>query len=195
MRPRLNLTLLLSAAMLAGCATPDPSLYTLDRVAPHAAPAPAPTLALTVRRVSIPVYADRREIVRQVGAVTVQRDHLAHWAGPLDDMLTSVLAADLRARLPGAAITDATSPIAPAPGAEPVSVEITRMGMDERGAVVLVAEFAVGNSGRPHLARLQTTAADGSTAAYVAALNQTIGDLADRIEATVMAEPGSEDRD
>ena len=151
-------------------------------------PAPATTIALVVRRVGIPAYADRRQIVRQIGRVRVQRDRLADWAGPLDDLLTSVLAADLRARLPGATITDATSPIAAATDAEPISVEITRMGMDEHGEVVLVAEYTVGEHGRVHLGNFHMSPANASTAAYVMGLNEDVGELADGIGVLVKDE-------
>lgn len=178
-RPALAVSLL---AALAACATPDPALYTLDRVAPAASPGPAVTgQPIALRRVAIPDYADRAEIVRATNRIRVEKYPNAHWAGALDTLLTSVLAADLRANLPGTAVIDTTGPIPIPANATPLSVQITRLGTTGTGNAILVAEYTLGTHQSPHTIHLHTPMAANSPAAYATAISTLLSTLASRI--------------
>ena len=91
---------------LAGCASPDPKLYTLAAVDPAVAPAaralPAPVVEL--HRVDIPGYADRPEIVRSAADFRVHLASNERWSEPFGDLVQSVLTADLQRRLAGAVV-------------------------------------------------------------------------------------------
>ncbi len=184
-RPALTLLLL---ATLGACATPDPTLYTLDRVAP-ASPIPASQgEAIALHRIAIPDYADRPQIVRATDRVRVEKYPNAHWAGALDTLLTSALAADLRATLPGATIIDTTGPIPAPANAIPLSVQITRLGTTKAGAAVLIAEYTLGTGQPPRTLRLHAPMATDSAYAYATAIDAMLGTLATRIaQATIPA--------
>ncbi len=176
---------------LAGCASPDPKLYTLAPTdpagVPGAAALPAPVVEL--HRVDIPGYADRPEIVRSAANFRVHLAHNERWSEPLGDLVQSVLTADLQRRLPGAVVYSDTGAIQ-APATRIVAVEIARLEADGAGQVVLEAQFSVtgAQEGGPAVTRsvrLTAPITSDGTADYAAALSTALGELADAIVARV----------
>ncbi len=171
---------------LAGCASPDPKLYTLAPTDPAGAPAAAAAgPVVELHRVDIPGYADRPEIVRSDADFRVHLAHNERWSAPLGDLVQSVLTADLARRLPGAVVYSDTGAIQ-APATRIVAVDIARLDSDGAGQVVLEAQFSVAGAeeGGPAVTRsvrLTAPIASGETADYAAALSTALGELADAI--------------
>ena len=97
----MNRRMLLAGLALAGCASPDPELYRLVAV-PGAPRAGAPRL-IELRRVGVPAYLDRSQIIRAVAESRLEALG-ARWAEPFGDMVTRVLAEDLMQRLTGTTV-------------------------------------------------------------------------------------------
>lgn len=96
---------LLAALALAGCLGPGtttpPRFFVLSAVEatpPAASPREGP--ALGVGPVSFPDWLDRPQLVTRVGANEVRLAEFAHWAEPLDETFTRVLATNLARLVP-----------------------------------------------------------------------------------------------
>jgi uncharacterized lipoprotein YmbA len=180
----------LALALLGGCsllkAQPDRSrFYTLSRVGARA-PAPAgPQLVVGVRRVAVPDYLDRPELVTRVGPNEVRLSENDRWAEPLSDGVGRALHLDLSARLGAAAVYRDPWP-QNAPIDTVVSVELIRFERLARGPAQLEARFAVRDpkSTAPsvwHTLRLEEPVAGGDSAQTVAALSRALGRLSGQI--------------
>ena len=168
--------------LLAGCASPNPKLYTLARVPGPAVSAPA--RVIEIRHVGLARYLDRPGIVTRVDAYRVTLADNARWAEPLSDMLARVIAADLAARLPASTVFTAAGAISAAPD---VSVEIDIQRFDAGARFALVAALAVQHpSSAPRLATVSLSAPPpGGEENQIATMSRLLGDLADRIAAIV----------
>lgn len=93
--PRFFLSLA-ALAVLAGCGGGGQKFYRLS--ADEAAPVGG-GLSVGVGPVTLPGYLDRAELVFQSSTNEYQIPTTAHWTGSLKDNISSVLAADLGARL------------------------------------------------------------------------------------------------
>ncbi len=172
--------------LLAGCASPNPKLYTLARVPGPAVAAPAQTIE--IRHVGLARYLDRPGIVTRVDAYRVTLADDARWAEPLADMLARVIAADLSARLPGSTVFTAASAISAAPD---VTVEIDIQRFDAGSRFTLVAALALRHAGEAPKLTTISLAAPPPTGEenQVATMSRLLGDLADRL-ATLIANDG-----
>ncbi len=164
--------------LLAGCASPNPKLYTLARV-----PGPvvsAPARVIEIRHVGLARYLDRPGIVTGVDAYRVTLADDARWAEPLADMLARVIAADLGARLPNSTVFTAASAISAAPD---VTVEIDIQRFDAARRFALVATLALQHPGStPTLTTISLSApAPSGEDSQIATMSTLIGELADRI--------------
>ena len=102
-----------TALMLAGCASPTPNLQSLDQQ-PGPVRSRLPAVIL-VRSVSLPRYLDRQEIVRGIGARRLAAGDDDCWAEPLRVMTRRFLVADMAQRLPRAELSAPSSPATAAP--------------------------------------------------------------------------------
>ncbi len=171
--------------LLAGCASPNPKLYTLARV--PGPPVAAPARVIEIRHVGLARYLDRPGIVASVDAYRVTLADNARWAEPLPDMLARVVAADLGARLPGSTVFTAASAIS---AAADVTVEIDIQRFDAGPRFALVAALALQRSGRtPKLTTVSLSAPPpGGEESQIATMSRLLGELADRIAAIVADE-------
>ena len=168
---------------LARCASPDPAIYTL-RAMPGAVVGSGP-MAVKIARPGLAGYLDRPEIVRDSSVSRLTLNSGERWGEPLGDMMGRVLALDLAQRLPGSSVFTEAGTISVDPSAT-VELDVQRFDLDQSGAVILLAQVAV-EQGRSHdpaftrSLRMTVTPASTRTPDVVAAMSQTVGQLADSI--------------
>ncbi len=178
---------LLAALGLCGCASPDPTYYTLATVPGPAQTGGPPTIE--VRRPGLAAYLDRTDIVRRGDDYRLVIASGEQWGEPLDNLIGRVLAEDLTDRLPGSTVfsDDAISPHEAV-----VNVDVERFEADAKGTVTLLVQIAVqrGPNQPPAARSLRLTAPTRSSATpdMVAAMSGLLGQLADAI--AVMLRPG-----
>ncbi len=124
---------------LAGCASPNPALYTLEPVRGTARSA-APSV-IVVRVADIPRYLEREEVVRFAdhGRVVVAENDW--WSEPLKPMLQRVMAEDLAQRLPASNVLSGGSVLG-VPSDVDVVVSLRELDRTPNGQVTLTG-FAV----------------------------------------------------
>lgn len=183
--PRFRAPLLIAAGLalaLAGCASPDPKLYTLSQVAgPVQTKAPA---RIEVRSVSIARYLDRPQVVRSTSNNQVAIGGNERWGDPLGSMVSRIVAENLGQRLPKAIVFNGDSALSVTPNAL-VEIDIQRMDLDHSGSVVLAAQVAVsrGINGTPTVKtlRYEVRPASADTKDLVRAMSTALGQLSDAI--------------
>lgn len=204
MRPRplgRRLAILLGLGALAACRSPQTRFFTLEPEPPDplpaapppaaslpAAPLPAVPRLVEMRRVGIPAYLDRPEIVRSSAAYRLEVDSIERWGEPLDGLIGRVLAQDLMARLPGTEVVAAAALTAD-PGAT-LEIDMLRFDRDAGGTLVLAAQVAVRRGRAPPLLRrirIEAPATGADTAALAAGLSGLLGRLADEVAAMLRA--------
>lgn len=178
---------LLAPDILAGCASPKPTLYSLDPV-PGATLA-APRHTILVREISLARYLDRSPIVRSAASYRVDLYANDWWGEPFAPMLTRVLAANLGQRLPASTVLPETVAITVTPDLS-VEVSIQTFDEDSAGALVLAAAFALpGPRGTPppQTFRTSVTPPSPDVIGQVAAMSQALGRFADAIAVRIAA--------
>lgn len=174
------------AAMLAGCSSPDPVLYTIGP-SPGAARAVRPSIVL-VDRVEIPRYLDRSQIVKSSDNYRLDIRSNDWWGEPLSPMLRRVLRQELAQRLPQSTVLSESDAVSATPDAT-IDIDLQRLDEDANGYVVLQAQASVSLKGRkaPLLRSFQfSVPSSGPTAAAeVAAVSTAVGQLADGLAAMV----------
>jgi uncharacterized protein len=171
------------ALLLASCASPNPSLYTLE-VLPGPVRRPAARI-IEVRSIGLARYLERSQIVRS--SENFRLDVLANdwWGEPLDAMIGRTLDRALTQRLPGSTVYQENGAISAEPDAR-VQVNIERFDEDASGAVRLVAQYAVVRRiSETRGVTLEVPARGATTADLVAAMSEAIGQLADRIASSL----------
>ena len=177
--------LVLAGLLLASCRSPDPAFFTLAPV--RGSPLPgAPTL-VELRRPGIAGYLDRPEIVRSNANYRLRIEGGERWAEPFGDMVARVLAENLQSRLRGTSVFTSTGAISAETGAK-VEIDLQRFDADPSGQVQLLAQVAVTRGSRrgnptAQTIRLSVAPTGASTADYVAAMSQALGQAADQIAA------------
>lgn len=186
MRSLLTPLALLSALLLAGCASDPPRMIALP--APAAAPPVAGTPAsLLLRPVSVPGYLDGLDVVtaRRGGEVVI--DRTTEWAERLSDGVTRVLSAALADRLgTGNMLIEGDGRV---PDAD-LSVVITAMD-PVAGRLVLTARWTlVGSRGerlvRTGQERIEVPLNGGDADAVAEASSRALAQLANRIAAAAI---------
>ncbi len=167
--------------LLAACASPNPTLYTLA-VLPGPTHSGAPHV-IELRSVALARYLERSQIVRSSEGYHL--DVLANdwWGEPLDSMLGRVLVEELTDRLPGSTIYAENTAISVTPDAT-VAINVQRLDADASGAVVLIAQVAVTARGaKTRNLRIAVSPASAGTPALVAAMSNATAQLADAVAA------------
>jgi len=169
------------AWLLAGCASPNPNLYTLAP-SPGAVHTVAPSVVV-VRTIAIPRYMEREEIVRSASADRLVAASNDWWAEPLAAMTRRVLAEDLAQRLPAAKVLAGDGVIGLQPDAE-IEVTLEQFDRDPNGAIILAGFAAIQTKGVPQsLVRLAVTVPAGgrTTGDEVTAMSAALAQAADMI--------------
>jgi uncharacterized lipoprotein YmbA len=171
------------ALLVASCASPNPSLYTLE-VLPGAVRRPSVRI-IELRSIGLARYLERSQIVRS--SENFRLDVLANdwWGEPLDAMIGRTLDRALAQRLPGSTVYQESGAISAEPDAR-VQVNIERFDEDASGAVRLVAQYAVVRRiSETRGVTLEVPTRGATTADLVAAMSEAIGQLADRIASSL----------
>ncbi len=190
MRVRFWLPALLIAA---SCSSPNPQFYVLAAV--PGTPQPIGARSIELRRVAVPGYLDRSEIVHSTADYRVQVSDRERWGEPVADMVDRVFTEDLVQRLPGASVFSESGAISTRPDLV-VEVDLQRLDAGAGGNVVLLAQVAVrreggGQPARAQTVRLEATPASASTRDLVATESALLGQLADRVAGRLELPPGS----
>ncbi|HTO07150.1 MAG TPA: PqiC family protein [Myxococcota bacterium] len=183
------------AWLASGCSVlapqPDVSRYfvltpVVETTAVGAGPATDGTRStLAVGPVVLPAYLDRLQIVRRSGENQLVLSSTGVWGEPLERNVQGVVSANLARLLAGAEIVPYPSFTATGIDQQ-VSIAILRFDADEHDRVSLDARWTIQRPADkgPVDAReshIVLQAADGSTAAMVAAMSQAIGALSQEI--------------
>lgn len=181
--------------LLAACSsTPPPRLFTL---APRPATPSRPFAAtIAVRRVQLPKYLERLQIVSYRDPYELQYSEFVIWGENLSDMTTRVLAANLSERLPHSQVYLSAGSFADATADITLETSIDKFDPDPAGVVVLSAQWAAHRQGAPDQIRseqIRVTPGSKDPTGQVAAMSDALGQLADRIVAGLPApaEPSS----
>ena len=172
-------------ALLASCASPETAYFALAvRSGPVVRGGPK---VVEIRRIGLPGYLDRPEIVRSNADYRLRIPSSERWGEPLGDMIGRVLAEDLNSRLPGSAVYTALGAISSVPDAV-VEIDLQRFDAGAANEVVLLAQVAVASESNRNRTpaqtiRLAAQAAGPSAADLVAAMSTVLGQLADRVAA------------
>jgi uncharacterized lipoprotein YmbA len=173
------------ALLVASCASPNPSLYILE-----APPGPVRRLGprvIELRGIGLARYLERSQIVRSSENFRLTVLSNDWWGEPLDAMIGRTLARALTQRLPGSTVYMENGAISATPDAT-VQVNVQRLDQDSLGTVWLAAQFAVRRrTSDARSVTLQVPTRGPATSDLVAAMSEAIGQLADRIAASLAA--------
>jgi uncharacterized lipoprotein YmbA len=180
-------------ALLAGCSSPNPDLYTLAAV--PGAQAHIAAHAIELRRIGLAGYLDRPEIVHSSAAFRLRLSDNERWGEPLGGMLDRVFAEDLVERLPDTAVFTESGAVSTAPDLT-LEVDVQRFDEEADGTLVLLAQVALrhGDAQRAADARtLRLTEKPGSalTREQVAAMSRALAALADAVVTMLAAAPSA----
>jgi uncharacterized lipoprotein YmbA len=134
------LVAMLAIACLAGCASPEPKLYTIAAV--HGSVVSGTPKVVLLRQIALAGFLDRQQIVRS--SENYRLDVMANdwWGEPLGAMLGRVLVDELSQRLPGSSVYAESGAVSVSPDAS-VELNVQRLDADAAGNVVLAAQAAV----------------------------------------------------
>lgn len=176
------------AAGVTGCASPEPSYYTLAARPGQAQAGGAQAggaKLVELRRIGMAGYLDRPEIVRNNSDYRLRLGSAERWGEPLGDLVARILAENLNLRLPGTSVFTSAGSIS-ATADVTLEVDLQRLDADASGQVVLLAQVAASRGRGRGTAATQTvriTVQPGgpTTTDLVAAMSTALGQLADRI--------------
>ena len=187
---------------LTACSSSDPSLYSLQPVAPSIAtassftPLSLPTL-VEVRKPTIPETLERDRIVLGGNSYKLDISKSDAWSEPLSAQIPHVLTADLLQRLPTVSFFVQDDATATLPQAY-VELVVNRFSRDESGNAVLDAQISVHRADTDAIKTNRTlhlsTPAANDTESLVKALSALMGQAADTIANDIrMLPPESSD--
>lgn len=179
------------AVLLSACGQSAPSKFfvlSAQPDPPQAKPQVRAHTTIALGAINLPGALDRPQIARRLGPNEIDYAEDERWAGPLDEMMRRVLAADLAPLLPVGATLVPTDSAAPA--TVTIAVDISRFDADAKGKVTLEAGWemlgkngaAIGTAAD---ARIADPGSGPSGAAVTAAMSRALADLAGRIAAGI----------
>jgi len=180
---RACVVLALLAGILAACSSPPSNYYVLSAQPDPVRPMPAGFARTTVAigAIVLPGALDRPQIARRLGPNQLDYAEYDRWAGPLDEMIRRVLAADLHPQLPaGTVLIDSNSS---ASADLTIAIDIRSFDADKSGRVTLSASWEILNKnskvvGIPSDAMIVESPAGSDTAAVAAAMSRAVAALA-----------------
>jgi uncharacterized protein len=174
------------AGILAACSSPPSKYYVLSAQPDPVRPVPAGFARTTVAigAIMLPGALDRPQIARRIGPNQIDYAEYDRWAGPLDEMIRRVLAADLRSRLPKGAVLIDSDSLASADLT--IAIDIRSFDADKSGGVTLNASWEILNKdtkvvGIPSDAIIVESPAGSDTAAVAATMSRAVAALAGNI--------------
>ena len=175
-------------AVLAGCASPSPVLYTIATL-PGAVQSGAPRV-IVLQEVGLARYLERSQIVRSSENYRLDVESNNWWGEPLGAMLTRVLLEELGQRLPESVVLGENGAVTATADAT-VALTVQRLDEDAARHLVLLGQAGVafGARGVPELESFRYTEPlpVPGVGGEVAAISTAVGQLADRLAATLAA--------
>ena len=174
---------------VTGCSHSPPMRYVTLNAAPATTPpATGPIAPVQLTALHLPAELDRPEVVTQIAANRLSVDEGTRWGAPLARMMRRALAEDLLSRLPEGSFV---LPDTPAPtDARTLVVTVLNLEADTSKTLRLQAAWSL-SSGHParvvltRQATLSIEMADSGATAQAASLSRALGQLADRIAASI----------
>jgi uncharacterized lipoprotein YmbA len=179
------LVAMLAAACLAGCASPEPKLYTIAAVhGPAVSGAPKVVL---LRHIALAGFLDRQGIVRSSENYRLEVESNDWWGEPLGAMLSRVLVEELSQRLPGSSVYAESGAVSVSQDAT-VELNVQRLDAESAGSVVLAAQAAIvferrRNAPVTRSFRIVVPQPSADVPGEVAAISTAVGQLADGLAA------------
>jgi hypothetical protein len=187
MKSIVSIVLLFALAVLgAGCASTPSKFYTLS---PTAEPGGATaSYSVAVGPVSVPPMIDRPQMVVNMGPNQVGIDEVNRWASPLQSEIARVVAENLARKLGTQMVS--VFPQATAAGASyRVLIDVMRFesapGKNAALDAVWTVRGAKEGASRAGRTTVSEPAADGSTAALVAAHSRALGRLSGEVAGAI----------
>jgi uncharacterized lipoprotein YmbA len=177
-------------ALVACATTPPARVFTLvsrPPATPYAGRSPATVI---VKSVDLAKYLDRPQIVRYSDTYELQLSEFERWGEGMRDMVIRILVENLAMRLPHSQVLAGSASLT-VPADATVEVDISRFDADPSGVVILAARWAVERETQktPHLQfdRISVAEPTTPTTQLVAAMSDALGQLSDRIAASLTA--------
>ena len=183
----LALTLVTGCSFLLGVRTEPPKLYVLSVTPPAGTHVLPPAIVLGFGPVDLPVYLDRRGIVRRLDPNRLEESRTDLWAEPLGAGFKATVEQNLRLRLPAVPIRAFPWPVANQPDLA-VSIEVSRFELTPGDTVELNARWSVRDPRDGtvlvdrDVALVDAVTAPG-TENVVAAMSLAVGELSDQVAA------------
>ena len=177
-------------AMLAGCSSVKPALYTIGTV-PGAEHNAAPKVIM-LQQIGLQRYLERSQIVRSSENYRLDVMENDWWGEPLGAMLSRVLVSELSQRLPQSIVINEGGAVSATPDAT-ISLNVQRLDENASGTLILEAQASVGFKvrGAPALQsfRFSVPPSAPGIPAEVAAISVAVGQLADGLATMVVSGP------
>ena len=181
---------LVTLLMVTGCGHSPPVRYVTLSAEPAVAPQAATRLQpVQLTAVHIPAELDRPELVTQTSANQLAIHENDRWGAPLGQMMRRTLAQDLLTRLPPGSFVwpDAPAP----PDTRKLVVTVLDAEAGASGTLALQASWTLLSGPSSHTVLTQQVSltsdmAGGDATAQAAALSHLLGQLADRISASIV---------
>ncbi|ACC74340.1 PqiC family protein [Paraburkholderia phymatum] len=180
---------MLIGTSLAGCGHSPATHYVRLNASPSGALLATTRIApVQLTAVHIPTVLDRPEVVTQVSPNRLTVDDRNHWGAPLAQMMRGTLAQDLTMRLPAGAFV---FPDAPAPPDTRTLVVTVLDAEADTKTMTFQAGWTLLSGQPPHVTltrevTLTSTLTSRDAAEQAAALSRILGELADRIVASIV---------
>jgi uncharacterized lipoprotein YmbA len=180
---------LAGAMTIAGCSHSPPMRYVTLSAAPAATPLATGRIEpVQLTALHIPGELDRPEVVTQISGNQLSVDEGTRWGAPLARMMRRTLAEDLLSRLPEGSFV---LPDSPAPTeTRALVVTVLDLEIDTNKTLRMQAAWTLstGRPGRVVLTRQATLSVempDSNAAGQAASMSRALGQLADRIAASI----------
>ena len=184
------LTAIAMLAVLVGCSSPNPVLYTIAPVEGTAQPRGPGIVEL--QQIGLARYLERSEIVRSSENYRLAVMSNDWWGEPLPAMLSRILIEELSQRLPRSTVLSSSGAVSVTPDAT-IELNVQRLDEDAAGRLVLLAQASVDFKGRgaPSVRsfRISETPPTPDVTGEVAAISTAVGQLADGLASMVVAGP------
>ena len=178
------------AAMLVGCSSVKPALYTIGTV-PGAEHTAGPKVIL-LQQIGLQGYLERSQIVRSSENYRLDVMENDWWGEPLGAMLGRVLVSELSQRLPQSIVISEGGAVSATTDAT-ISLNVQRLDENASGNLILEAQASVGFKvrGAPALQsfRFSVPPSAPGIPAEVTAISVAVGQLADGLATMIISRP------
>jgi uncharacterized protein len=177
-------------ALVMGCTSPNPTLYTIAPVAGN--PEGRGPQIVVLQTVSLARYLERQEIVRSSENYRLDVMSNDWWGEPLSAMLSRILIEELSQRLPRSTVLSSSGAVSVTPDAT-IELNVQRLDEDAAGRLVLLAQASVDFKGRgtPSVRSFSIagTPPTPDVRGEVAAISTAAGQLANGLASMLVAGP------